>query len=165
MRIVALVSFVLLALSGFCACSKPSPPTLTPLRASVTGVDALGVRLDLELSAANPNTVDLSARSVTAHVVVDRKLDLGTVTLPDAVTLPAGKSTKLSVPVSVAWTDLGALAQLAASSAAVPFTVDGTVEMGGDLLHVAVPFHIDGSVSHDELVHAALGSLPSLGPR
>jgi hypothetical protein len=161
----SVLHFLSLALVCLCGCSKPSPPTLTPERASVTSVDPLGIQLDVALSAANPNKVDLSAQSVTAHLVVNRTLDLGTVTLPDAVTLPAGQSTKLDVPLSVPWTDLGAIAQLAMSSAAVPFTVDGTVEVGGQTLHFSVPFHIDGTVSHDQMVRATLGSLPSLHPR
>jgi hypothetical protein len=144
------------------ACSKPAPPTITPESASVTQVGTQGLELRLGLSATNPNSVDLSAREISAHVVVDKKYDLGTVTLPNAVTLPAGKATKLDVPVAVKWTDLGALVQLAATQAAVPFSIDGALTMGGDLVSVRVPFRLEGSVPHEQIVNATLHSIPQL---
>lgn len=150
------------AIAAAFGCSKPAPPTITPERATVTSVDMFAVHLDVALTAINPNSVDLPVRDVTAKVVVDQKFDLGTATIPNGVTLPAGKATKLDVPVSVKWTDMGALAQLAAASATIPFTVDGTVDLGGALLAVSVPFHIAGTVSHDQLVGAALNSLPGI---
>ncbi len=152
---------VLLA-AGVAACSKPAPPTIVPEQATVTSLDMLAVHLQVALTATNPNAVDLPVRDVTARIVVGAKFDLGTATIPNAVTLPAGKATKLDVPVSVRWTDMGALAQLAANSSAIPFTVDGTVDLGGDLIAVSVPFHIAGEVSHEQLLGAALNSLPGM---
>jgi LEA14-like dessication related protein len=153
---------LLVAAAVSAGCSKPAPPTIVPEQATMTSLDMLAVHLDVALTATNPNAIDLPVRDVTARIVVGQKYDLGTATIPDAVTLPAGKSTKLDVPVSVKWTDMSALAQLAATSAAIPFTVDGTVDLGGDLLAVSVPFHIAGVVSHDQLVGAALNSLPGI---
>jgi LEA14-like dessication related protein len=153
---------VLLAAVALASCSKPAPPTIVPERATVTSLDMLAVHLEVALTATNPNAVDLPVRDVTAKIVVGQKYDLGTATIPNAVTLAAGKATKLDVPISVRWTDMGALAQLAATSAAIPFTIDGTVDLGGDLVAVSVPFHIDGAVSHEQLVGAALNSLPGI---
>jgi LEA14-like dessication related protein len=141
-------------------CSKPAPPTVVPDQATMTSVDMVAVHLDVTLTATNPNAIDLPVRDVTAKIVVGKKYDLGTATIANAATLPAGKATKLDVPIAVKWTDMSALAQLAATSTAIPFTVDGTVDLGGDLLAVSVPFHLDGTVSHDQLVGAALNSLP-----
>jgi LEA14-like dessication related protein len=144
-------------------CSKPAPPTLTPERASVTQVNPQGIELRLDLAATNPNSIDLSVREVNAHIVVGNKYDLGTVTLPKSLTLPAGKTTKVEVPIAAKWTDVGALVQIAATTqAAVPYSVDGTLSMGGDLVSVRIPFHLEGSVSHDEIVGATLNSLPPL---
>jgi LEA14-like dessication related protein len=158
MRSLFLASALLAA-----GCSKPAPPTIVPDSATMTSMDMLAVHLDVALTATNPNAVDIPVHDVTAKIVVGQKFDLGTATIPNAVTLPAGKSTKLDVPMSVKWTDMSALAQLAAGSAAIPFTVDGTVNLGGDALSVSVPFHIAGTVSHDQLVGAALNSLPAIG--
>jgi hypothetical protein len=157
-------SGLLIALVGAVGlgCSKPAPPTLTPQRATLAQITPLGLDLSVELSAMNPNASDLAAQSVTAHVVVDNRIDLGTLTLPQAVTLPAGKATALDVPLSVKWNDLAALAQLGAENRSVPFSVDGTLKMGGTLLDLTVPFHIDGTATHEQIVRAAMSSLPGL---
>jgi LEA14-like dessication related protein len=146
------------------ACSKPSPPTIAPERATVTSIDAQALHLDVTLTATNPNAVDLPVQDLTAHVVV-AQLDLGSVTLPKAVTLNAGKATTLDVPISVPWTNLAAVAGVAAMPGDIPFTVDGNVDLGGALLHVGVPFRLTGKMSHDQLAGAALRSLPGLVPR
>jgi hypothetical protein len=127
---------------------------------SVTRIDATGLALDLSMSATNPNSVDLTASAVSSHVVLDKTHEVGSVTLPNTITLPAGKTTKLDVPVTLKWSDVGLLAQLAASTGAVPYSVDGTLEMGGNLLHVGVPFHFDGAISREQIVSAMMSSLP-----
>jgi len=139
-------------------CSKPQAPTIAPERATLTAVDAQAIHLDLTLTATNPNGVDLTVRDVTAHVVVAQKVDLGSMTLPKTYTLPAGKATSIEAPLTLPWGDVSALTQLA-GAAPLPFTVDGTVELGGDLLHVTVPYHIAGSMTRQQLVGATLRSL------
>jgi hypothetical protein len=156
------VRTLLLVLSALAAaCSKPSPPTLAPERVAVNRVDMTGLSLDISMSATNPNAADLTATGVSSHVVVEKTHDVGTVTLPEAITLPAGKTTRLDVPIALTWSDLGTLAQLALSAGAVPYTVDGTLEMGGSLLHVGVPFHFDGTITHAQIVAAMMNSLPA----
>jgi LEA14-like dessication related protein len=121
------------------ACTKPAPPTITPEKATVTRIDLTGVALDLSMSATNPNSVDLTATGVSTHVVVNKTHDVGTVTLPKTITLPAGKSTKLDVPVTLTWSDMGLLAELAASKGAVPYAVDGTMSRMRSTPFVAAP--------------------------
>jgi hypothetical protein len=142
------------------ACARPLPPTITPEKVAVTRIDAAGIALDLTMSAMNPNSVDLTAADVTSHVVVDKTHDVGTVTLPKTLTLPAGKTTSIDVPVTLRWSDMGVLGALAASQGAVPYSVDGTLEMGGSLLHVGVPFHLDGAITRDQIAGAVLHALP-----
>jgi LEA14-like dessication related protein len=142
------------------ACSTPSAPTLAPEKVAVNRVDMTGLALDISMSATNPNSVDLTASGVSSHVVVDKTHDVGTVTLPTAITLPAGKTTRVDVPLTMNWSDFGALAQLALAAGAVPYTVDGTLEMGGNLLHVGVPFHFDGTITHAQILAAMMNSVP-----
>jgi LEA14-like dessication related protein len=144
----------------FAACSKPSPPTLAPEKVAVTRMDLTGLALDVTLSATNPNSADLEVSGVSSHIVVDKTHDIGTVTVPHAITLPAGKTTKLDLPVALAWTDVGLLAQLAMGSGGVPYSVEGTLEMGGKLVQVGVPFRIDGTFTHAQIAGAMLNSLP-----
>lgn len=155
MRTIVLIVSALAA-----ACSKPAAPTLVPEKIAVTRVDMSGLALDISMSATNPNSVDLTASAVSSHVVVDKTHDIGTVTLPQAITLPAGKTTRLDVPIAMNWSDVGALAQLAMSTGAVPYTVDGTLQMGGTLLHVGVPFHFEGTITHTQIVGAMMNSVP-----
>ncbi|MDP9037345.1 MAG: LEA type 2 family protein [Myxococcota bacterium] len=144
-------------------CSAPAAPTLSPERVTVTRIDAQGVGLRLQLTATNPNTRDLSVRQVSSRIVIDKTHDIGQVTVPGEIVLPAGKTTELDVPVSLNWREIGLLAQLAASGDAVPYAVDGALALGMPLSGVAVPFQLQGSISHDQIVNAAVNSLPWLG--
>ncbi|MDP9148754.1 MAG: LEA type 2 family protein [Myxococcota bacterium] len=141
-------------------CSTPAPPTLSPDRVTVTRIDAQGMGLRLQLTAVNPNARDLSVRQVSARIVVDRVHDIGQLTVPGEIVLPAGKATALDVPLSLGWGEIGLLTQLAASGNAVPYSVDGTLAMGTPLSGLGVPFHLQGRISHDEIVNAAVNSLP-----
>jgi hypothetical protein len=143
------------------SCSRPSPPTLAPERVSVTSLDTTGIALDLRLNATNPNSVDLTTSGVSSHLVVDKSHDVGTVMLPHTIVLAAGKTTSIDVPVALKWTDVALLAQLAMSTGAIPYTVDGSLELGGNLLHVAVPFHFESTVTHAQILAAMMNSLPT----
>jgi len=141
-------------------CSKPAPPTLVPERVTLTRIDATGIALDLALDVSNPNLVDLTTTDVTSHLVVDKTRDVGTVTLPNAMTLAASKTTRIDVPMTLSWPDMSLLAQLAMNNTAVPYSVDGSVALGGSLLQVHVPFHFDGSITRDQIVGAMMNSFP-----
>jgi LEA14-like dessication related protein len=143
-------------------CSTPSPPTVTAERVSVRRVDANGLAIDLTVSATNPNSVDLVASGVSSHVIVDKTHDVGTVVLPNTITLPAGKTTRLDVPITLKWSEMGLLAQLAMTTNAVPYSVDGTLDLGGNLLHAKVPFRFEGTIAHAEIAGAVINSLPKL---
>ena len=159
MHRVSIAVLVLVLLAAF-GCKKPDPPTLTPKQATVTGLTLAGVDLQLDVDALNPNSFDLQAQRVTARVVVDGKYDVGTVTVNSGLTLPAGKSVTISVPVSVKWTDLTQMVTLAAANRPIPYTVEGTATIGGSTLNVDLPFHLDGTLTQAQLTQAALNSLP-----
>jgi hypothetical protein len=146
------------------ACSKPSPPTIKPERATLTSIGPAGVGVHLELEATNPNSVSIAAREVTAHVVLDKKYDLGTTTLPSVVTLAANKATQIDAPLMIAWNDVAALMALGAANRPVPYTVDGTLALGGDMVSVTVPYHLEGTIQHEDFVRATLGALPNAIP-
>jgi LEA14-like dessication related protein len=142
------------------ACGRPKPPTITPEKGEVTSVGPDGIQLTLTLTVDNPNRIDLSARSVTGRVLLDGKHDLGTVTVAQPFRLPSGQRTALSVPMKVAWKDLGVVLGLATSKRDLPYDVDGSVSVGGDSINVNLPFHLSGVVTHEQLLKATLNSLP-----
>ena len=148
MRIVP--SLIAVVLAG---CSRPEPPVVTPQKSRVTRVDATGLEVETSLSAHNPNRVDLSARSVTASVVLDG-VPLGSVTADKPVTLPAGRTLTLTVPLAVKWSSLPALFGVATKGGDVPYAIDGTVDIGGEVLHASVPFHVAGKLTQVELRRA-----------
>jgi LEA14-like dessication related protein len=140
-------------------CSKPQPPTITPVEATLSRIDAQGIEIHVVLEVANPNSVDLAANEISSHIALNKTQELGSVNLPKAVTLPANQTIAIIAPLSVGWNNLGSLALLAAGGGAIPYAVDGTLNLGGALLHAAVPFHIEGSISRDQIVGAALQSI------
>ena len=153
---------LVVACLALAACAKPEPPRLTPLSVKVTGITPQAIDVDLELAAENPNGSDLDARSVTATLTLDGRYVVGTVKVPHAVSLPAHKKTVLTVPVTSRWQDLSGLVALATAGKDVPYKIDGTVEIGGDLLHIEVPFQIGGTVTREQLLRATLNSLPRI---
>jgi LEA14-like dessication related protein len=150
------------AIAVFSACSKPAPPTLAVKAVKVTDVSMSGIGLDVTADVTNPNAVTLSARRVTATIVIEKKYPLGTVAVDRAVSLPPNSTTPLEAPTTAAWQDLGALTALAGQPGPVHFEVDGTVNVGGDRLNVDLPFKATGEITHDQLVRAVAKSIPSI---
>jgi hypothetical protein len=118
------------------------------------------MEMNVALGVDNPNGVDLSARSVTAKVVLDGKYALRPVTVPHDFTLKARARSDLVVPMSLKWEDVSTLLALASTGRSIPYDVDGTVTLGGDVLNVDVPFHLRGELTREQLVQTTLNSLP-----
>jgi LEA14-like dessication related protein len=159
LRRVVLILAIIVVLEG---CSRPKPPTITPEKATITSIGPGGIGVVLELGLDNPNSIELAGRAVTAKVVLDGKYDLGTVTAPNGIKLPAGKRTDLSVPMSLPWKDLPTLLALAGQGRDVPYDIDGTLTVGGDTFHADLPFHLTGVLTREQLIQATVNSLPRL---
>ncbi|WP_437816394.1 LEA type 2 family protein [Sorangium sp. So ce1078] len=155
-------SLLLAAALSLVACSRPEPPTLKPEVAAVTAVTAQGIDLRVQIQAYNPNGIDLTTRSMKATVLLDGKIDVGTVTVPTPLKLPAKQWTRIDAPLSVKWQDLTSVAALAAQSRGVPYQVNGTVAIGGETLNVDLPFRLAGTITHEQLVTVIGNSLPGL---
>lgn len=157
------VTYGLILAAASVGCSKPAPPQLTPKSASVSAISAEDVTLATVIEAYNPNAVAIAARSVTAKVTLDGKYDLGTITAGSAITLPPNARTDVSVPLRVKWADLATMATLAATNRPIPYAIDGSMSVGlSERISIDVPLHMTGTMSHDEIVQAALRSVPTL---
>lgn len=152
--------FVLLAAST--GCSKPEPPKLVPKEVQVTAIGPAGASLLLRLEATNPNGYELAARSVTGKAMLDGKWELGTVTIAKPLALPPKVPILIDVPMTLPWTDLKALTALGAATGPVPYVVEGTVTIGGERLNVDLPFSLSGTVTREQVIGAALKSLPAI---
>ena len=146
----------------FLACAKPEPPKLTPKQASVTGVNAATIDFEVEVDAANPNSFAITARTVKAKVTLDGRIDLGEVSVPAGVELPANGTKTVKVPLKAKWSDIGSLAVLGAQNRPIPYTIAGTVAIGSEKLNVDVPFTLEGTIKHEQLVEAAMRSIPAI---
>jgi LEA14-like dessication related protein len=155
-----LFATTIIAVAG--ACSKPQPPQLTPKEAQVTSVDISGFDLRVKMEAFNPNSVDLSVRTVVARVLVDGNQDLGAVTSSQPFNLPANARTVIDVPLAVKWKSVGNLASIAGAKRPVPYTVDGTATIGGERLNIDVPFKMNGVLTPEQLQQAAMKSLQGI---
>lgn len=159
---VVRVRLAFLAAVLLVACSRPQPPAIIPEKVTITSIGSGGIGVLLELGLQNPNSIDLAGRSVTAKVVLDGQHDLGSITVPNGIKLPAGKQTDLSLPLSLPWKDLTALLTLAAASRDIPYDIDGTITVGSDTFHADLPFHLKGVLTHAQLVQATVNSIPRL---
>lgn len=144
------------------ACSKPEPPTLVPKEAQVTAVSPAGLSVLVRMEATNPNRVTLSAQSVTGKAKLDGKWDLGTVTITKPIVLPPNVPTMIDVPLTMPWKDMTTIGALASAPGPVPYVIEGTVTVGGEKLNVELPFSISGTITREQVVNAALRSLPTI---
>jgi LEA14-like dessication related protein len=144
------------------ACSKPEPPTVRPISGKLVSISPTGMTVEAKLEATNPNDFELSVKSFTATVTLDHAHNIGTVTSPHAVTLPAKKKKQIDVPITLKWNDVAALAPLALSNRDVPWEAEGTVKIGADVMDVELPFKVSGVVTHAQLSQAVGKSLPKL---
>ena len=154
----ALWSFVLVMILA--ACSKPEPPTIEPEGAVVKAVTPQGLDVEMTIDAYNPNSVPLIARSVTARVKLDDRIDLGEVVVPTKVEVPAKKHEKIVAPVSVKWADASAVAIMAATRESVPFSIEGTASVGIDEVNFDIPFTTSGTLTREQLVQMGMQNRP-----
>lgn len=144
------------------ACEKPSPPKIKPEGVVVKTVDASGLTVEVTLDAHNKNSVPLYARSVTAKIMLDGKIDLGEVEVPTEVKLPAKKHTAVVAPLTLKWKDVLSIGLLAAQKPVIPFTVTGTAEVGTDDLNFEVPFETEGTLTREQLSAITAKAIPTI---
>jgi LEA14-like dessication related protein len=144
------------------ACTKPEPPTVTPISGRVTRIDGTGLTVEAKLEAYNPNDFDIKVKSFTATVVLDNQYNIGTVTASHAIDLPAKKKKQFDLPITMKWNDVAALAPLAMSNRDVPYEASGTVKVSAESIDVDVPFKVNGTVTHQQISQAVGRSLPKL---
>jgi LEA14-like dessication related protein len=152
----------LAAALALAACSPPEPPTVTPVSAKVQSISPSGITVEAKLEAYNPNDFDITARSFTATVTLDKSLNIGTVTSQHSVTLPAKKKTRFDVPIPLQWQDVTYLAPLALSNRDVPFEAEGKVKASAKSVDLEMPFKVSGIVTHKQIQQAVGSAIPKV---
>jgi LEA14-like dessication related protein len=144
------------------ACSKPEPPTITPISGRITSISPSGMSVEAKLEGYNPNSFDITVKSFTAKVTLDDKYDIGTVTERKAIELPSKKKKQFDVPISLKWHDVAALAPLALSNRDVPYVAEGSVKVKAESIELEVPFKVNGIVTHAQISQAVGRSIPQI---
>ncbi len=155
-------SLVLAAALALAACAPPQPPTVKPVSARVTAISATGLDVEARLEAYNPNDFDIPVKSFSATITLDHNYEAGTVTSTQAVTLPAGKKKVFSLPISLKWNDVAALAPLALSPRDIPWDADVKVHVDAKGTDVELPFKLTGVLTHQQIMTAVGRSLPRI---
>ncbi|MEB2311246.1 MAG: LEA type 2 family protein [Sorangiineae bacterium] len=154
-RVLASAALVFVA-----ACSRPKPPTITPISIEVTSVGPTAVGLRVNLDVHNPNGFPLVVQKVSGNFVVSGSVDLGSATVDTALSIPANADQRVASDVKLPWTNLAALAPLALSGKPVPYRFAGRATVGGESVNLEVPFQLDGTLTSAQLIQAGLNGLP-----
>lgn len=154
--------FLAAAAVALAACSKPEPPTVTPISARVTRISPAGITVEAKLEAYNPNSFEIGVKSFTATVVLDGSHNLGTVTAPHALKLPAKKKKQFAIPIALNWSNVAALAPLALSNRDVPYEASGKVKVSAESIELELPFKVSGVVTHQQMQQAVGSAIPKI---
>jgi len=153
--ISTLVAFGLhgLFLSG---CSESlKAPTLKPEQVTTSRISTDGADFEAVLDGFNPNSKELTARSVTTKLNIGGRAEAAKVSIASSLVLPPKQNVKVKVPIKVEWTDKAAIAALAATKQPVTYLVEGTAEFSDGRTSINVPLQVSGPMTAAELAQAA----------
>jgi LEA14-like dessication related protein len=143
-----------MALAGAaCARFVFEQPTAQLVGVEVTGIGLQGGALSLQLDVHNPNTYDLT----TARMALGLDLDgthFGDVDLARDVVLPAGRTSRVELPLTFAWSGVGAGARALLGRGAVPYDLTGRLFLQTPIGERAVGVRVGGTVSLRDLVRS-----------
>lgn len=164
MRHVA-VLFILLTSLSLTGCV--SEPAMKLWGTQVRNAGPPGLSLNMIMKVQNDNSFDIMIRNVRANVVLANQFALPPINASPNTWLPAGRTTHVTVPVTIPWNMVPALTATAARGPYVSFRVSGFADVTGTRA-----FQIDkndwvvkdsGTVSSGEILAAAgRGHLPML---
>jgi LEA14-like dessication related protein len=144
-------------------CFRPDPPTIKPDKATVSSISSESLVIRIRMKAYNPNSYDLTGKSLTGQIVINKNIDLGEVTVPTKTTLPSKKWVSIEANLKAKMGGVGQVAALAAMNSEVPYVVSGNVVLDGKFSDISVPYKTSGKISQAELIKMGVkGGLPSI---
>jgi len=144
------------------SCSKPEPPKVEPHSVQVKTLALTGIQIRSELDVTNPNSFPLVVRSVDGKLLVGSGIEVGNGRLLSGANIPAKGTVRVVGDMSLPWSNFAAFAPLAASGKPVPYTFDGTANIGGEKLNIDVPFKIKGEITREQMLAAGLRGFQGL---
>lgn len=126
------------------ACRDVADAVFTPPRATLAGVavGALGTAgpsLDVTLLLENPNPYSLTATGASYRLMVNDTTEVGSGATTEDVTVGAGDTVTVRLPVTLGWSALGGAGQTLLRGADVDVMVVGEVTVDTPLGERAVP--------------------------
>jgi len=132
------------------------PPKIEPRAVRVTSLSLTTIQLRSELDVTNPNSFPLVVRSVEGKLLVGSGVEIGRGQMPSGARIPAHGTERVVADMNLTWSNLVAFAPLATQGKPVPYTFDGTANVGGEKLNVDVPFKIRGELTAEQVIGAGL---------
>ncbi len=140
-----------LALLTACARLTFQHPTAALVAIELTGVGLQGGALTLQLDVHNPNAFDLR----TTRIAVGLDLDgthFGDLDLARDIALPAGRTSRVELPLSFVWSGVGAGARAMLGRGAVRYDLTGRLFVQTPIGERAVGVRVGGDVTLRDLV-------------
>jgi LEA14-like dessication related protein len=132
----ATACLMLVLLSGCAAIVRQ--PAVTIKDASLAGLDASGVDINLHLGVTNPNLYDLSLLGYTYELRV-QTLPLSAGGLQQTVVFPAGEQTELQVPVHLKFADLLRIIRRTSDPDNIPCLITARLQIQTPLGEMTIP--------------------------
>lgn len=149
-------------------CSKPKPVEVKPRSVQVAAIQPQGLTLVVVLDVHNPNGFAITARDVSGTIQLENGVELGRGNTAATVTVLAEQSATVPARLTMAWTNLAALAPYALSPRPVPYRIVGKARIGGESLNLELPFDISGTLTREQMLAAstrgAAGLIPGAPP-
>ncbi len=147
MRLGTMAAGLGLAALGGCAAVTDAfrEPDVRLDHVVVRGVGLTGGTLDLVVDVFNPNRFDLRGTGLRLGFDVEGS-HLGDVELSDDFAVDRGDTTRLTLPLTFAWSGVGSAVRSALGSGNIPYTMKGEVSFQTPFGRRAVPFTRDGRV-------------------
>jgi LEA14-like dessication related protein len=132
-------------------------PAVTAQPPSVTGINASGLELGVDLHVENPNPFPLVANTVQGTLFLDDDKKVGTGSAKLDEPIAAKGAGDVQSQLDIAWSSAGALREFVGKSQ-VPFVFKGELGVSGGPVSMNVPFELRGSLSREQLISVG-GSL------
>jgi LEA14-like dessication related protein len=149
----------LLLACALVGCAKPEPPRITPHSVKATKIGPTGLELHSELDVENPNGFALKVQKVDGKLKLGPGTEVGAATLDTAIDVPAHATKRVESDMTVRWSNIAALAPLAASAGPVPYVFEGTAKIGSPKLNLDIPFELRGQLTREQMIQAGLRGL------
>ncbi|HMA91582.1 MAG TPA: LEA type 2 family protein, partial [Polyangiaceae bacterium] len=137
----------------------PELPRIQARAVRVASITPVHLGLAVELEVHNPNSFPLMVRAANGKLAIGGDVEVGTGQATLNADVPADASSIVVADLTLNWTNIAALAPLAASASSVPYVFRGTAVLGGERLNANIPFTVNGEISREQVIQLGMSGL------